>query len=397
MGFASGSVSFRRFAVVGESPEQVDQEMLDKLASHALRPSDVGAPEEIEYGWSGGRHVLDGNFSFEHNVYADALVFGLRIDTNKIPGDLKRAYTVMEEEATAATNPSGFISKDQKRDAKDVVRRKLEDELRTGRFRRSKLLPIVWDIESAMVYCSASGAALEQLMEVFERTFGLTLNPLSAGSIAMRMLSPKGGRRDYEDLRPTRFAQGPEGEGQHPEYPWVAKGPEPKDFLGNEFLLWLWHEAEGNGGAVETSAGEVSILIDRSLDLDCSYGMTGRDSLRGTGPTNMPEARDALRTGKVPRKAGMVLDCNNLQFSLTFNPESFSIGSAKLPDVEEAETPRVLFEERIALLRELAKTIDAMYETFLKLRAGSSWEGKTSNLRRWVKQTGKPLVSVSVA
>jgi subtilisin family serine protease len=107
MGFASGSVSFRRFAVVGDQPDQIDQDLLDKLAEHALRVGEVGVPEEIEYGWAGGRHVLDGTFSFENNVYGDAVFFALRIDSNKVPGDLRRAYAMMEEDAVAATNPSG--------------------------------------------------------------------------------------------------------------------------------------------------------------------------------------------------------------------------------------------------------------------------------------------------
>ena len=394
MGFASGSVSFRRFAVVGDSPAQIDQDLLEKLSENALRPGELGVPEDTEYGWSGGRHVLDGEFSFENNVYGDALFFALRVDTNKVPGDLKRAYTAMEEQAAAATNPSGFISKNQKRDAREIVRRKIEEELRSGRFRRSKLLPVVWDLPSATLYCAASGSALEQLLELFERTFaGLTLAPLSAGSIAIRLLEPKGRRRDYEDFRPTRFVHGSDGESQQPEYPWVAKGPEPKDFLGNEFLLWLWHETENNAGEIATTGRDVSVLFDRTLDLDCAYGQSGRASLRATGPTQMPEARDALRTGKVPRKAGMVLDVSKVQFSLTFNPESFSIAAARLPDVEEAETPRVVFEERIALLRELSKSLDAMYETFLKVRASSSWEGHTNSMRRWIKQSVKPVAA----
>src|SRR3954463_13169083 len=131
MGFAAGSLSFRRFAVVGESPAAIDQGMLDALADSALRERDLGVPDEEEYGWSGGRHVLDGTFSFENNVYADALCFALRVDVNKVPGDLKKAYTIMEEEAAAATNPSGFISTLQKREARDVVRRKVDDELRS--------------------------------------------------------------------------------------------------------------------------------------------------------------------------------------------------------------------------------------------------------------------------
>src|SRR5690242_17018967 len=145
MGFSAGSLSFRRFAVIGESPSVVDQDLLDTLAEHALRVRELGVPEEEEYGWNGGRHVLDGNFSFDHNVYNDALHFALRIDTNKVPSDLKKAYQIMEEEAVAATNPSGFISKQQKRDVKDTIRRKVEEDLRSGRYRRSKLLPILWD------------------------------------------------------------------------------------------------------------------------------------------------------------------------------------------------------------------------------------------------------------
>lgn len=390
MGFSSGSVSFRRFAVVGQQPSLIDQELLDRLSEHALRPGEPGTAEEVEYGWSGGRHILDGNFSFENNVFAETLFFGLRIDTNKVPSDLKKAYQLMEEEAVAAGNPSGFISKAQKRDLKETIRQKIDEDRRGGRFTRSKLLPILWDLPSQMLYCSASPSAMEKLLEIFPRTFDLELEPISAGSLGLRLLESRGRRRDYEDARPTRFVPGPDGEGQYPEYPWVAKGPQAKDFLGNEFLLWLWHEADLRGGAIATEkAGEITIMIDKFLDLDCAYGQTGRDSLRGDGPTRMPEARDGLRSGKMPRKAGLILHVQGQQFEFGLNPETFSLASAKLPEVKDAENPRVLFEERIALLRELSKSMDVLFDTFLKVRAGSAWEGVTGHIRRWILQSPK--------
>jgi hypothetical protein len=391
MGFASGSITFRRYAVVGESPDAIDESLLEKLSEFALRPGEIGVPEEEEYGWSGGRHVLDGTFSFENNVFADALCFALRIDTNKVPGDLKKAYQIMEAEAAAASNPSGFISKNQKREVKDVVRRKVDDDLRSGRFRRSKLVPILWDLPSATLYCSASGSAQEKLLEIFERTFDLTLVPLSAGSLALRILEPAGKRRDYEDLRPTRFVTGPEGEGQYPEYPWVAKGPEPKDFLGNEFLTWLWHEADAKEATIETDAGGVTVFFDKALDLDCAYGQTGRDSLRGDGVTRMPEALDALRSGKVPRKAGLTIESGGLQFGLTFGAESFFAGALRLPEVEEADNPRVLFEERVSMLRDFGRAVDALYGTFLRARASGGWESQTSAIRRWIQRSARPV------
>lgn len=400
MAFDSGSISFRRFAVVGELPASPDQALLESLSEHALRPGDIGVPEEIEYGWSGGRHILDDSFSFEHNVFADAISFGLRIDTNKVPGDLKKAYKLMEEEAVAANNPSGFISKLQKKDVKDVVRRKIDEDLRSGRFRRSRLIPILWDLSAQVLYAPASGANQEKLLELFDRTFGgaASLHPLTAGSTALRHLESTGRRRDYEDLRPTRFVYGPDGESQYPEYPWVAKGAEPKDFLGDEFLLWLWHEADHRDGTIATAdAGEVTIFIDRSLDLDCAYGQTGRDALRGTGPTRMPEARDALRSGKVPRKLGLTIDAHGgQQFTFNFNPELMSFGSTRLPEIEDADSPRVLFEERIALLRDFCRAMDGLYDTFLKLRASSSWEPHVGGLRRWIlAQIPKPVAAVA--
>jgi hypothetical protein len=375
---------------VGKSPKTPDQDLLDKLAGHVLKPGEFGVPEEEEYGWSGGRHVFDGTFSLEHNVYADALHFALRIDSNKVPGELKKAWALMEEDAVAADNPSGFISKNQKKDVKDSVRKKIEDELRAGHFRRSKLVPILWDLPSQTLYSSASGKSFEKLAEIFQRTFGLDLVPVSAGSLGLQVCEDRGKRRDYEDFRPTRFVQGPEGEGQYPEYPWVAKGPEPKDFLGNEFLLWLWHEADVRTGIIATEkAGDVTIYIDKSLDLDCAYGQTGRDVLKGDGPSRMPEARDAIRSGKLPRKAGMIIDAGRQQYTFTLNAEQLSFGAAKLPDVEEAETPRVLFEERVGLLRELCGAIDGLYETFLKLRGSSGWEGHVNGVRRWIMQPVK--------
>ncbi len=389
MGFAAGSVSFRRFTVIGNAPASPDQDMLDKLAVHMLKEGEFGVPDEVEYGWCGGRHVFDAHFSFEHNVYADTILFALRIDTNRVPSELKKAYQIMEEEAAAADNPSGFVSKQQKRDAKEAVQGKLEEELRQGKFRRSKLVPVLWDLPTQTLYSPASSAAIEKLLELFERTFELKLDPQSAGTVGLVELIERKKKRDYEDLKPTRFVFGPEGESQWPEYPWVAKGPQPKDFLGNEFLLWLWHEAETRGGVISTDAGVVSIVIDNSLDLDCAYGQTGRDLLKGNGPTRMPEARDGLRTGKLPRKVGMILEAGGNQFYLTFNGESFTFGGAKLPDIEEAENPRVVFEERIGLLRDLCKSMDAMFQSFLKVRASAAWEGQTAGIRRWINSNQK--------
>lgn len=169
--------------------------------------------------------------------------------------------------------------------------------------------------------------------------------------------------------------------------PGWPKGLKPKDFLGNEFLLWLWFHADAKGGTVpsQTDAQATAFFV-AGIDLDCAYGQTGKDLLRGDGPSTMPEARQALRTGKLPRKAGLIIDCNKQQFAMAIAGDSFSITGLKLPDVEEADSPRVLFEERVNLLRDFCKTMDAIYSAFLMVRASSSWEGMTAEIDRWLSK-----------
>lgn len=392
MPIESGPITFRRFAVEGKFPKSPNQETLDKLAAYVLEIGEHSVPDAIEYGWSGGRHVFDATFSFEHNVFVDALSFAMRIDTNRVPADVRRAYQIMEEDAAAAESVG---RKRAPRDAKQAARDRVDQDLKGGKYRRSKLVHVLWDLPTGMIYTSASGKALEKLHELFTRTFDGELLPLSAGSLAHRKLEATGRRRDYEDFRPTRFTAGPGGERQAPEYPWVTKGDKAKDFLGNEFLLWLWYTAEHNGGQIATpSAGDVTILLERILELECAYGFSGKDLLRGGGPTEMPETRDALRTGKVPRRAGFSLEAGAGTYQFTFQAEQFLCTSVKLPDVE-ADTPRVAVEERIALLRDLGNAIDGLFEAFLKVRASSKWESQTSDIRRWIKQPARTPAPVA--
>jgi len=389
MGFDSGAVAFTRYAVAGAAPKVVGDDLLDKFRAEALTDDQLGAFVDVAYGWCGGRHVLDEEFHVAHNVYADSVIAGLRVDTNQVPGDIKRAYRMQEEQAAAKGNPSGFASKQQKKLAKDSASQRIEEDLKSGRFRRSRMTAMLWDALQSMVYAGGSVKQREQLAELFERSLKLTLVPLSSGSLAMRMLEDSGKRRDYEDLVPTRFALGPGGDQQPAEYPWTAKGDAGKDWLGSEFLVWLWHEIGSGGGSIDTEEGSLNLMFTKVLDLDCVFGATGRDVLRNEGPCAMSEAMEALRTGKVPRRAGLILEHAGSIFQFTLDAASLGVSGLKLPDVEEADSPRVVFEERIGMIRLFSQLLEATYGNFLKVRAGGNWEQTANAIRNWIGKTAK--------
>jgi hypothetical protein len=382
MGFATGTVSFRRFNLYGKGLPEISQATLDALNKHILKPGDIGVPEEVEWGWSGGSHLYDGEITFEKNVFAGCIHFALRVDTNRVPASMRQAWLKMEENAVAANNPSGFISKNQRTQARDAVRKKVEEELRTGKHRRSRLVPVLLDVENGVLYANAHGSTLEMLTELMERTLGVSLlEPICPATVAFRHF-----RRQGEEAKPTRFVMSYAGESHMPDYPWVAKGPQPKNFLGNEFLLWIWHQVEKNGGHFDTSAGAIAAIIDRQIEVECAYGQTGRDVFRGDYCGRLPEAIHALANSKVPRSLGLVLDVAKDQYSLQL-ADSFAVTRLRLPDIEEADTPRVVFEERIQLLRSLCSGIDALFFLFLTHRfAGDDW---ASSIRRWITRSNE--------
>ena len=102
MGFLSGRVTYTRYRVGGENPLPFGEEVLELAAQHAIGRHGAPDPTDgVAVGWAGGDHVLDVDFDLGKNVVNDALHLAIRVDTDKIPGSLLRAYTRIETDARA--------------------------------------------------------------------------------------------------------------------------------------------------------------------------------------------------------------------------------------------------------------------------------------------------------
>src|SRR5580692_3752264 len=122
MGFFSGRVTFIRFRVKGAAPGTFGPEHLDRLKGHAVGKQRTASSDGVEAGWIAGDHILDTRFDLAKNIVNDTLHFALRVDTNKLPSDLLRAYTQVDLQALTKNNPSGLPSARQKREAKESAR-----------------------------------------------------------------------------------------------------------------------------------------------------------------------------------------------------------------------------------------------------------------------------------
>lgn len=391
MGFFSGRVSYLRFKVEGNSPGLFGEEHLQRLEAFRIGKQRVASADGVEVGWIAGEHILDVQFELAKNIANDTLQFALRVDTNKLPADLMRAYSALELQGLASKNPSGIPSARQKREAREAARNRIEDEAKDGRFLRRKAYPVLWDgLSNELLLGSSSVTILDRLHVLFEQTFGVGFEVLTAGSLAFRLAQSRNQTRGIDDATPSAFLPGL----SPTNVAWMLDDTS-KDFLGNEFLLWLWYFLENEDDTLPLSDGsEATLMMANTLVLECPRGQTGRESISHEGPTKLPEARRAIQAGKMPRKSGLIVVRHETQYELSLTAETLGVSGAKLP-APEASDDRARLEERVTQLRHLIETLDLVYDAFGQRRASDEWPKELAKMQKWLSREERSRMSAT--
>ena len=382
MGFLAGRATFLRFRVIGPNQKTFGTDHLDRLADFRAGRQRIASSDGVDVGWAGGDHVLDTDFTLEKNIVADSLLFDLRVDTERLPADLMRAYYAVELKALSANNPSGFPSARQKREAKEAARDRLEQEAKDGRFTRRKCVPVLWDAPSNEVWFGATSMThIDRLVSLFHHTFGYDLEAVTSGRRAYQLAELHERTRTVDDSAPSVFIPGVTPE----DVAWIADDTS-RDFLGNEFFLWLWFQSEGESDTVKLmDSSEATFMIARTLTLECPRGQTGHETISHEGPSRLPEAKRAIQSGKLPRKLGLTLVRHDSQYELTLHAETLAVSGAKLPNPAE-ENARAKLEERVNQLRHLVETLDLLYDAFGQQRFGPPWADTLPRIQRWLSR-----------
>ena len=371
----NGRVTFLRFKVDGPKPPIFTEEHLGRLEEFQSGRQKIASADGIDAGWTAGSHVLDKDLRPAKNIVNDALCFDLCVEFDKLPADKLKAYYEGNLAALAKENPTGLPSAKQKREAKESARDRLEEEAKDGRYKKRKCIPVMWDGVSNEVLLGATALThIDRLVSLFQQTFGYGLDPITSGRLAA------GGQAEATSL--SSFTPGSGSDAA-----WIADETS-RDFLGNEFILWLWYFSEKNSDTVDLpDTSSSTFMLSRTLTLSCPRGETGHNTIKHEGPTRLPEAKRALRSGKLPRKAGLILVRNSEQFEFALQAETMGVGSAKLPkppdDVTQA---RAKLEERVSQIRNLKETVDLMFGAFLTVRFGSEWGATLSSIQKWLAE-----------
>ncbi len=410
MPFRSGAITYRRFNVTGDAPDLLDAKFFEALREHALGELEPIKPGEMHVGWTAGRHLFDRSFDYERVGFGSGVMLGFRADTVRIPPEIKKAYVAMAEDARLQVSKDGggaFLPRTAKKEAREDALRRIDDEISEGRYRRPKHTPIWWDFSKSTMYASVSNDIEVQAMRrLMLDSLGITIAPRSAGTLALDIIAAKGRTNDYDDLRAQPLSSAPpeielaredgtRASADRPELPWTAT--EPQDFLGNLFLFWLWWHCDTQEGLVETADGDVSIVIDKTLDLECAWGLSGRTGMRGDAPTRRAETARAVQLGKWPRKIGLTVSQFGRVWECTLQGDRFEVSGLKLPKPEDKpQSIRAAIEERLDSFATFDAALMSMYRTFVELRCSPAWDSCRADMRNWVSELGATRKMVAV-
>ncbi len=177
MGVLKGAMTVRRYAVLGEVPDDFRVRYADALADHAFRDPPASAAGEERSGWCRIDNLLETDFSdLNRWLFNQYLVAALRTDKKVLPAKLFRAHLDRRlaewcHQHGRNRAPSGV---------RQEIREQLEIEMFARTLPRVQVVEWVWNLVDGWVaFHNTSDSANDRFVKLFRETFGLELAPFS--------------------------------------------------------------------------------------------------------------------------------------------------------------------------------------------------------------------------
>lgn len=156
-------------------------------------------------------------------------------------------------------------------------------------------------------------------------------------------------------------------------------------FMGTEFLMWLWTRSDIFEGRFMIGERACEVWFDDKITLEAVMVETEQSVLKGASPTFTPEAREALRQGKLPTQARLRIIHDGKEFQFTLKGGELAMTGIKLPALMTRSDDEK-FYERMYLLELLEEILEDLYGEFLGLRLSTEvWPKMLTVIREWVQ------------
>lgn len=182
-----GSLTYARFYVEGELPDDFRERFMKAIRHRAMRPLEPDDEDLERSGWCRIGDATALELGYEDVFWNEYVNLGLRTDRWTIPGPLLRTRLREAEKAYLAKQGRDRLSRKEKTELKELVSRKLRRQLTPA----TRMVDVSWSLNEGLVrFFSHGPRAAGHLSELFAKTFGgfgLKLVPEAPYTLAARL------------------------------------------------------------------------------------------------------------------------------------------------------------------------------------------------------------------
>lgn len=162
------------------------------------------------------------------------------------------------------------------------------------------------------------------------------------------------------------------------------------EFLGREFLVWLWFKSHTNQGRFSLGeAGECELWFDGRVVLQSEKEGAAEKVICLGENCHMREGRFALAEYKTITEATLKLIIGDDEWFFVLDSQWMNFRSFKAPRVmqDNHKDPEGLFYEKLHLIEKAISAVDSIYASFIKVRLSPEWQAEEfPALVKWIKE-----------
>jgi DNA recombination-dependent growth factor C len=192
-----GSLTYARFFVEGELPDDFRQRFMRAIRLRAMQPLQPEEDAAERSGWCAIGEPFQLELNYDNVFYNEYLNLGLRTDRWAIPGPLLRAKCKEAEAAHLEKKGRERLSKRERGELKELVTRRLRKQFVPA----TRMIDFSWSLNDGLVrFFSQSARPAAAMSELFAKSFGLGLVPEAPYTLAARIGLSKAQEKIWDEL-----------------------------------------------------------------------------------------------------------------------------------------------------------------------------------------------------
>jgi len=203
MSVLKGSLTYVRFYVEGDLPDDFNERFLKAIRLRAMKPLEPDDEVPERWGWSRLAEPFELELDHESVFFNEYLNLGVRADRWQIPGAMLRAKLREAEEVYLTKKGRERLTRKEKAEMKELVSRKLRRQLTPV----TRSFDLSWSLQEGIVrFFSSANAPAVAMQDLFTRTFGLKLVPEAPYTLAARLGLSKAQEEAWATLEATTLS-----------------------------------------------------------------------------------------------------------------------------------------------------------------------------------------------